>query len=388
MKRVKRFVSGLGMVALAALLVALATGAFGGERIEPGRGQEPPGEPRPASTATALRGEVDLFEPAVGTVRSRRNVAVAAQVGATVVSVAVEAGQAVGAGTLAVALDDRDLRARLAQAQEGLAAAAAAVSSAEKGKAQAEARLEQARAAFERTRGFLEAGAATSEQLEAAQAAFLEARAATAAAEAQIAAAQAGRAQAEAAVTSASVALGHASVSVPMDGVIAERLVEAGDLAWPGRTLLSVLDPRALRLEARVREGLIAHITVGDELMIELPAVGRRVSGRVAQLLPSADTHSRSFEVRVEFEATQGVLPGMFGRLRVPVGRREVVRLPAAAVVRVGQLEMVLVEAAATGRPGRFERRLVTTGGRFDDGTVEVLSGLAGGETVGLPEDG
>jgi hypothetical protein len=71
----------------------------------------------------------------------------------------------------------------------------------------------------------------------------------------------------------------------------------------------------------------------------------------------------------------------MFGRLRLPVGQRQVVRIPAAAVVRVGQLETVLLEWE-----GRWERRLVTTGNALAEGAVEVLSGLAGGETIGLPE--
>jgi len=74
------------------------------------------------------------------------------------------------------------------------------------------------------------------------------------------------------------------------------------------------------------------------------------------------------------------VYPGMFGRLRLPVGEREVVRVPAAAIERIGQLETVLLLG-----DGSWSRRLITTGAAFPDGAVEVLSGLAGGETIGLP---
>ena len=71
-----------------------------------------------------------------------------------------------------------------------------------------------------------------------------------------------------------------------------------------------------------------------------------------------------------------------FGRLRIPLGTREAVRVPAGAVQRVGQLDTVVV------RDGdRFERRLVSTGAVGDDGGVEILTGLAGGETVGLPAE-
>jgi len=73
------------------------------------------------------------------------------------------------------------------------------------------------------------------------------------------------------------------------------------------------------------------------------------------------------------------VYPGMFGRLRIPLGEREVVALPADAVVRVGQLETVTVKVE-----DHWERRLVQTGLALDDGRIEVLSGLGGGEQVGL----
>ena len=51
-----------------------------------------------------------------------------------------------------------------------------------------------------------------------------------------------------------------------------------------------------------------------------------------------------------------------------------------AAVERIGQLETVLVQ-----QDGGWSRRLVTTGAALPDGTVEVLSGLEGGEIIGLP---
>jgi len=87
--------------------------------------------------------------------------------------------------------------------------------------------------------------------------------------------------------------------------------------------------------------------------------------------------------VRVTFEEQAGVYPGMFGRLRLPAGRREVVALPAAAIVRVGQLETVEVH-----QDGRWVRRLVTTGQPLAGGGVEILSGLEGGEEVGIPGGG
>jgi RND family efflux transporter MFP subunit len=313
-----------GFVVLALVIVLYAAGVFRAGGVAPGRLPAPPGGSAPAHTAIAVRDRVPVIEEAVGTVRSRHAVAVAAQVIARVLSVAAKVGDRVSVGQALIVLDDSDFAARHARAK----------------------------AQYERVKGFLARQAATAEQMEAATAEYLQAKA----------------------------AMEHTRIAAPIDGVVAARHVEPGDLASPGRPLLELLDPASLRLEAQVREGLIAHVVPGTMLDVALPTVGTIAKGTVAEVLPSADPRSRTFEVRVNFDAPQGVYPGMFGRLRFPTGDREVVHVPPAAIERIGQLETALVQ-----RDGVWVRQLVTTGAVLPDGSLEVLSGLRGGETIGLP---
>jgi RND family efflux transporter MFP subunit len=313
-------------VALAGML-AYVTGLLHGGRIEPGAGKALPGESPPGTQARAERSSVPVVEDAVGTIQSRRQVSVAAQTVARVREVGPQVGDAVHTGDLLVRLDDAEVAARFARAQ----------------------------AAYERVRRFVAAKAATAQQFEAVEAEFREARA----------------------------GMEHTRIVAPLDGVVAERHVEPGDLAAPGRPLLVVFDPTALRVDARVREGVVGRLAAGTRVSVVLPATGRAIDGIVSAVVPAADARSRTFEVRVDVPASPGLHPGMFARLRVPVGEREVVRIPAPAVTRVGQMETVLVLD-----DGAWRRRLVTTGEPLADGTVEVLSGLAGGEAVGLPATG
>lgn len=307
-------------------VLAWATGLLSGRRIPPGAGEPLPGRPPPGSHARAERASVPVFEDAVGTVQSRRQVVVAAQTVARVREVGPHVGDVVHVGDLLVRLDDAEVAARLARAQ----------------------------AQYDRVRRFVAANAATTEQLEAAEAEFREAKAGTE----------------------------HTRIVSPLDGLVAERHVEPGDLASPGRPLLVVFDPSALRVDARVREGLVGRLAAGERVAIGLPASEGTIDGVVAAVVPVADAQSRTFEVRVDVPASPGLYPGMFARLRFPVGEREIVRIPAAAVARVGQMETALVLDE-----GKWLRRLVTTGATSPDGTVEVLSGLAGGEEVGLLAD-
>ena len=376
----KKASSWLLFLGLIVFVVLYAAGAFRRGRIEPGRASDPASLPAPAATATAERSEVEVVEEAVGTVRSRRRVVVTAQVSARVVGVGPQVGEAVRAGDRIVALDDRELAAGLGGARDALAAAEAAKGQAEQARVQGDARLTLAQAHYDRVKGFVAKNAATLEQLEAAEAGLAQSKSGVADADAAISAARARIAQARQTVAAAEVAFGHATIAAPFDGVVVERSAEPGDVAWPGRPLLVLVDPAALRLDAIVREGLIARIAPGAELDVDVPAAGTRAKGKVAEIVPAADPRTRTFEVRVAIPAAPGVLPGMFGRLRLPVARREVVRVPAAAVSRVGQIETLVVSDG-----GRWSRRLVSTGSGLPGGMVEILAGLSGGETVGLP---
>ncbi len=375
--------AGVVFLGVAAGVVAFAMGAFrAGGKVAPGRGPEPADAPAPARTATVARGQVPLFEEAVGTVRSRTVVAVSAQVSARVLEVTRRSGAPVSPGDLLVRLDAREATSRVAQAKQALAAAEMAKRRAVESKAQGEARLARATSQHERYRKMLAGQAIEAERAEAAETEWVQAKSAVAEAQAAIGAADAQIEQMRQVVAEAEILEGYTTVSSPIEGVVIERQVEPGDLAQPGRTLLVVLDPKALRLEAQVRESLISRIRKGQPLQVTIPAAGERVDGTVAEIVPSADPASRTFTVRVDLAPTQGAYAGMFGRLRIPLGQREAVRVPAGALVRVGQLETVLVKTG-----GRWHRRFVTTGRTDAEGLVEILSGLGGGETVGLAEE-
>jgi len=173
---------------------------------------------------------------------------------------------------------------------------------------------------------------------------------------------------------------------------VAKRYVDPGDLAWPGKALLVTHEPKHLRLEAFVREGLAGRISKGLELTVVATAIGRELNGTVDEIVPAVDPKSRSLLVKVAVPPTEGLYPGMFGKLRLQLGTRETVLVPASALVRVGQLEMVCLESEGEGEgEGQCNvdvvRRLVTTGGRFGD-RVEILSGLTGGEVLAVPAEG
>ena len=179
---------------------------------------------------------------------------------------------------------------------------------------------------------------------------------------------------AKAALAEAETALGYMTITAPFDGVITRKSADVGDLATPGKALLEMEDPAALRFEADVPEAIIGSIASGAGLTVRTGSV--ETTGTVSEIAPAADAQSRTFLVKLDLPQTPGLRAGQFGRVAVPVSETSVLRIPASALILRGQMEVVFVV-----QNGRAQLRLVKTGKRFG-GEVELVSGIEAKEQV------
>ena len=170
--------------------------------------------------------------------------------------------------------------------------------------------------------------------------------------------------------------LGYTKVVAPFDGIVTRKLADVGDLAAPGKPIIEMEDPRALRFEADVPEALIGHIKIGAKLLVQVAEGAAPIEGTVAEVAPVADAGSRTFLVKLDLPAAEGTRSGQFGRVIVPTGEGNAVWVPASAVITRGQMEIVFVAAN-----GHAQLRLVRTGKR-NANDIELLAGITAGENV------
>lgn len=341
--------AGLSIAAIL-LLMLWILGAFRKGRIQPGAVAVPEKKVEGLTTYTVDFTTIPVTGEAVGTVRAAYTATVTSRVVATIVQMHASAGQRVAKGEVLVELDDRDLRSRLEQAREAVRAAEAAVF--------------QAQSNFKRDKPLFEQRVISAYDFENTETALKTA--------------QANLDRLRHAQQEAEADLSYAVIRSPFDGVVVDKLSEAGELAAPGKPLLSIYQQDPLWLEASVPEEQLAQVRVGQAYTVHIDARQRTVRGRVAEIVPSSDPSTRTVLVRVHLEDSRNLLPGMFGRLLVPQSPQQVPAIPAEAVRRVGQLTLVDVV-----QHGRLERRTVQLG-RAVGTKVEVLSGLAPGEVIAV----
>ena len=305
------------------------------------------------AAATVEVREVELTYAADAVVEAVDQAVVAAQVSGRVIEVRRDAGERIGRGEVLVRIDERE--------------AAQAVAAAEAQVAQARAGLANAQASYERTRSLVERKFMSPAALDASRAAWL-------AAQAQLDQALAGRGQ-------ATTARGFTTIVSPLAGVVARRHVEAGEMATPGKPLVTVFAPRSLRLVAELPQEQLAAVSRVRRARVELADGRAMIESAAVTVLPTADAHTHSGTARVGLPSgLDGVLPGMYARVHFVTGHARKLTVPAAAVLRRGELTAVYV----VGPGGEIRLRQVRTGDREWSGRVEVLAGLSAGERVAL----
>ena len=275
-----------------------------------------------------------ITEEVVGTVQAKLHATLKAKVSGRIDKLPVVLGQRVKAGELVARLDAAEINARLDQA---------------------EASLEQAASDWKRVSALFEQQAATRAEYDAAQSRYRVAKGAAAEAKAM---------------------MNYVEVVAPFNGVVTKKWADLGDLAAPGKPLISIEDPSALQLEADLPQTISSHVRRDARLAARVDGVSGVLTGLVSEIAPAADPVSRTFRIKVDLPEQPGLSSGQFARLLVPMGESNSLRVPVSAVVQRGQMELIFVVAS-----GHAQLRLVKTGSRGGD-EVEVVSGLNSGEQI------
>lgn len=243
---------------------------------------------------------------------------------------------------------------------------------------QAEAQVEISRAEREQSRAFKlkESGLATQQALD-------DARTGTAAAKARLDSAKAQIRVAEGDLRQARARLAKGMVTAPLDGIVALRDVNVGDLASDAanaKPIFRIVDNRLLNLTVTVPSVDSAKVKVSQSLEFSVDSLpGRTFSGKVMFVNPELSTVDRSLKVIAEVKNVPEQLKGgLFAKGRIITGeRKNLILIPRSAITGLDLSAAKGVVNIITA--GSAKRREVLTGAASGE-MVEIVAGLQAGE--------
>lgn len=317
-------------------------------------------ENTPVPTTLVQAKTIGSFYELDGVIQPVKQSTIAAQAAGRIASFTVKAGDKVKAGQVLATIDDRETSAGLQRSQAQIS--------------QADAEMRNASANFERTKNLQSNGFVSKAALDTA--------------EMQLKGAVAVREQATASALQSSISQAFTRVTAPYDGWVLQTHAESGDLAVPGRPLVTVYAPLPLRAIVQVPASRTQAVRTAVQTQVRLDdalSTAQWISPTNRTAVPSADPVSQTTEWRLDLPIQDGanILPGQQVRVRFSQSQSPTesqrLMIPRASVVRRGELTAVYV---ATN--GAFSLRAVRLGSSLGDDGVEVLAGLESGESIAL----
>jgi RND family efflux transporter MFP subunit len=279
-----------------------------------------------------------------GTVRLKRETALAFNTPGRIAAILVREGDSVTRGQVLARLDPTGLDAAQSSAQ---------------------AEAVRANADYRRLEALFKKGWVTAQRLESARAAALAA---------------------DARVKQTGFDVGLSVIRAPASGSVLRRPAEPGQIVAPGATVLIIGEADSGHvLRVPMADADLGRLAVGQLATVVVPAIGMApMAARVSEIGARGDDGSGTFRVELALPPHPGLKSGMIGKavMRLPstaTAASGAVRVPATAVFSARADEgFVYVHDAAA---GAVRLRQVALGG-VDDEAVTVTAGLRAGEIV------
>ncbi|MCU0792782.1 MAG: efflux RND transporter periplasmic adaptor subunit [Opitutaceae bacterium] len=312
-----------------------------GSLIAMGKEQQAAGMP-PTPVATYVANEQNWEEiiQTVGSLQAVQGVTLSAELGGTVVEIAVENGAAVAKDALLVRLDTSVEEAQLAAS---------------------EANLTLARLQLDRSRSLLGQNTISRAEFDAAEATAKAAEAEVAHIRAQIA---------------------RKTIRAPFAGRVGIRMINLGQTISPGAQLLPLQSLDPIFIDFTVPQQRIASLAVGQSLRVKVDGLDAPFEGKVTAINPEVDALTRNVRVQGTLaNADEKLRPGMFAEVTlVQASVRKVVAVPATAVMHAPFGDSVYVVEEQEGRLVARQQfvRLGDARGDF----IAIVDGISAGARV------
>jgi RND family efflux transporter MFP subunit len=309
------------------------------------------GEKRIAVTLSNVSADSQAAILVSGSVEAAQTANISTRVMGRITNIFVKAGDRVHKGQLLATVWDEDLKAKRAQADAMIAETEAVYATTQKD--------------YDRFNNLYKQQSATAKELDNVTQQYNSAKA-------RLAGAKQMR-------TEVNANLSYSSLRAPFDGVVTQKLTEAGSLAIPGMPLMIIEQNGILRVSAAIAETDILHIHLGDTASVLIKSTGNRFNGKVIQTSPSSQFTGGQYIVKISIPDTakEDIYSGMFASISIPMKderliKNDAILIPKSAIINRDELTGIYTVSADNTALLRWIRL-----GKLYGDKVEVLSGLS-----------
>ena len=162
------------------------------------------------------------------------------------------------------------------------------------------------------------------------------------------------------------------------NGTIITKMINLGQIVQPEDVLFSVADLSKLWGVAEIPEQQVAFVQKDQDVTIEVPALNKKIQGKIVYEGDIVNPETRTVMVRTEIDnADLKLKPDMLISMFIQSKKVSKLAIPASAVVRENDRNYIFVQ----NNPNTFRLREIELGHK-DGQLINILSGVSQGETI------
>ncbi|WP_225444162.1 efflux RND transporter periplasmic adaptor subunit [Echinicola arenosa] len=170
---------------------------------------------------------------------------------------------------------------------------------------------------------------------------------------------------------------GKATITAPFDGTVEEVTVRLGELVQPGMPIINFVGESDLYIEGDISESYVGVLERGDSVQVEFPSLNREIDTKVTAVGAIINPDNRTFKVEVFLPKLKHVKPNMVSVLRIKdYQNQDAVTVPTNLIQRDNKGEYVYVVDNNTAK-----KQYVSKGETYEH-VSEIKEGLKGGEAI------
>ena len=169
------------------------------------------------------------------------------------------------------------------------------------------------------------------------------------------------------------------TLKAPRKGIISYRNAEVGNYVSAGTKLFTIVDNSSVFVDCIVSESDSALLQVGQEVEVDIEALGHEAKGKIIFISPAASDENNGFSVRLALEgADANIKEGLFAKSKFNYLQKEnTIYLNKTTIIEKNGKNYVFV----LNKNNKVEQREIKTGIR-NDINIEIIKGISAGECV------
>ena len=167
------------------------------------------------------------------------------------------------------------------------------------------------------------------------------------------------------------------TIRAPFDGTVEEVSIRLGELVQPGSPIINFIGESDLYIEGDVSERYVGVISRGDSVEIKFPSIDRQLKTTITAVGGVIDPNNRTFKIEAYLPRGEKVKPNMISIITIKdYENKGAVTVPTNLILQDNEGEYVFIVENQTAQKAYIKR------GQTFQGQTEVLEGLKGDEVL------